>query len=119
MKPKNLTFFIILCFLGWLTIANAKPSKVRSGNITITREDNGTIEIDTGKVRISSPRHPRESRIENNSLDNYDDFNSSMSEQNFQNSHCGTRSVQSSQQTNINGSRRTVTHTQISNHICP
>ncbi|EAZ91659.1 hypothetical protein [Crocosphaera chwakensis] len=105
-------FIITLLIFCFPTIAQTKPIKVQAGNVRIIRGEDRQIQVDTGNIRMSVPSQPREPRIE----DDY--FIPSNSQQTLQNSHCGTRSVQSSHQTNINGSRRTVTQTNISNNIC-
>jgi hypothetical protein len=118
MKVKKLTFMIALLILCFPTIAHAKPIKVQAGNVTIIRGENGSIQVDTGNTRMRVPRQLIEPEIDNESLDNEDEFNSANSRQIIPNYRCGTSSVQSSQQTNINGSRRTVMQTNISTNIC-
>jgi hypothetical protein len=118
MKPKKLIFIIALFILCLPTIAQAKPIKVQAGNVTIIRGENGSIQVDTGNTRMRVPRQQIEPEIDNDSLDNENELNSSNSQQTIQNHRCGTSNVQSSQQTNINGSRRTVTQTNISTNIC-
>ncbi|ACK68368.1 hypothetical protein PCC8801_4447 (plasmid) [Rippkaea orientalis PCC 8801] len=118
MQAQKLMLIISFLILCLPILAHAKPIKVQAGNVTIMRGENRHIEVDTGRIRISVPRQPIETESDDDYFDNEDEFNSSNSRQTLQNSSCGTRSVQSSQQTNINGSRRTVTQTNISNNIC-
>ncbi len=99
-------------------IAQAKRIIVRSGNVTITREADRSIEVDTGTTQISVPQQPIKREIDNDYSVNDTEFNSLNSTQIIQNYHCEMRSVQSTQHSNINGSRRTVTQTNISTNIC-
>lgn len=118
MKSKKLTFLIAILIFCWPTIAQAKPIIVQAGNVTIIRGANGSIQVDTGNTRMSVPQQPIEREINDDYSVNDAEFNSSNSRQIIQNPRCGMRSVQSTQQSNINGSRRTVTQTNISTNIC-
>ncbi len=99
-------------------MAQAKRIIVRAGNLIITREANRSIEVDTGNTQISIPQQPIFREGDNNYSVNDPEFNSSNSTQIIQNYHCEMRTVQSTQQSNINGARRTVTQTNISTNIC-
>lgn len=117
MKSKKLMFpiaILIICLPG---IAQAQQI-VQAGDITIIREKNGSIEVNTGNTRMSVPQQSIESEIENNYSINDAEINSSNSRQIIPNSSCGMRSVQSTQQSNTNGSKQTVTQTNISTNIC-
>ena len=118
MKSTKLTFLIAILIFCSPTIAQAKPILVEAGKVTIIRGANGSIEVDTGNTRMSVPQQPIERQIDNDYSINDARFNSSNSRQIIQNPRCGMRTVQSTRQSNINGSRRTVTQTNISTNIC-
>lgn len=119
MKSKKLMFLVAILIICLPGIAQAKQIIMQAGNVTIIREENGSIEVDTGNTKMSVPQQSIESEIE----DDYSIFDaerdSSNSRQIIPNSGCGTRSVQSTHQSNHNGSKQTVTQTDIStNNIC-
>ena len=118
MKLTQLVQIIAILIFCLPTIAYAEPTKVQAGRVTIIRGANGSIQVDTGNTRISAPQQSIEPEIDDDYSVNNTDLNLQNSTQTIQNSRCGTRSVQSTQQSNIRGSGRTVTQTNISTNIC-
>lgn len=118
MKSKKLVFLIAIVILCQPIIARSQSMIVQAGNVTIIRRANGSIQVDTGNTRMSLPQETIESEIEDDYSINDAEFDRSNSRQIIQNRRCGMRSVQSTQQSNINGSRRTVAQTNISTNIC-
>ena len=118
MKYKKLMFLIAILIFCRPTIARTRPNIVQAGHVTIIRGANGSIQVDTGNTRMSVPQQPIEREIDDDSFVNDAEFNPSHSRLRIYNHRCGMRSVQSTQQSNFNGSRRTVTQTNISTNIC-
>ena len=118
MKYKKLMFLIAILIFCRPTIARTRPNIVQAGNVTIIRGANGSIQIDTGNTRMSVPKQPIEREIGNDYSVNDAEFNTSNSRPIIHNHRCGMRSFQSTQQRNFNGSRQTVTQTNISTNIC-
>ena len=114
MKLKKLMFPTALAIICLPGIVQAQQMIVQAGNMTIIRDENGSIEVDTGNTRMRSPQQ----LIDNDYSINDAEINSSNPRQINLNSNCGTRSVQSTQQSNHNGSKQTVTQTNISTNIC-
>lgn len=118
MKSKKLVFLIAIVIFCRPIIAQAQSMIVQAGNVTIIRRANGSIQVDTGNTRMSLPQETIESEIEDDYSVNDAEFDRSNSRQIIQNRRCKMRSVRATQHSNINGSRRTVTQTNISTNIC-
>ena len=120
MKLKKLMLplaIIITCSPG---IVLAQQIMMEAGDVKIVREENGSIEVNTGSTQVRTPQRSIEPEIEDNynySINN-DVINSSNSRQIIPNAGCGTRRVQSTYQSNNSGSTQTVTQTNISTNIC-
>lgn len=117
MKLNKLMFPIAISIICSPGIALAQV-RMQAGDVTIVREENGSIEVDTGNTQTSVPQQSIEREIENDYSINDAEINSSNSRQIILNSGCGTRSVQSTQQSNTNGSKQTVSQTNISTNVC-
>ena len=118
MKLKKLMFpiaIVITCSSG---IVLAEQIMMEAGDVTIVKEKNGSIEVDTGNTQMRVPQQSIEPEIEDDYSINSSVINSSNSRQVIHNSSCRTRSVQSTHQSNNSGSKQTVTQTNISTNIC-
>jgi len=112
MKFKKIIFPIAIAIICLPEIVQAQQVLMKAGDVTIVKEENGSIEVDTGNTQLRVPQQSTEYEIDNSAID------SSNSRQIIHNSGCGTRNVQSTYQNNSNGSRQTVTQTNISTNIC-
>ena len=117
MKLKKLMFpiaIVIICSPG---IVLAQQIMMEAGDVTIVKEENGSIEVDTGNTQMRVPQQSIEHEIEDDYSINNGVINSSNSRQIIHNSSC-TRSVQSTHQSNNSGSKQTVSQTNISTNTC-
>ena len=114
MKLKKLMFpiaIVIICLPG---IALAQQIMMEAGAVTIVKDENGSIKVNTGNTQMQVPQRSIEPETEDNYSTNNSVINSSNSRQVIHHTSCGTRSVQSTHQSNNNGSQQTVTQTNIS-----
>ena len=118
MKLKKLMFPIAIVAICSPGIVLAQQTMMEAGDVTIVKDQNGSIEVNTGSTQIRTPQRSRKHEIEGN-YSIYDGvINSSNSRQVIHNSSCGTRSVQSTYQSNNSGLQQTVTQSDISTNIC-
>ena len=118
MKLNKLMFPIALAIVCSPGIALAQQVIMEAGEVTIVKEENGNIEVDTGNTQIRVPQQSIEREIEDDYSTDHGVINSSSSRQIIHNSGCRTRNVQSTHQSNNSGSQRTVTQTNISTNTC-
>lgn len=118
MKGIQFTFTIAILVVCLPTIAYSKPIQVEAGNVRIIQEPNGRIQVNTGNTQISVPRQSIQKEIDVYYPLDEEEFNSSTSQQTTHTTYCGTRSVQSHQQSRVRGSRQTIRQTNISTNIC-
>lgn len=118
MKLKKLMFPMAIVTICSPEIVLAQQIMMEAGDVTIVKEENGSIEVDTGNTQMRVPQQSIEHEIEDDYSTNNGVINSSNSRQIIHNSSCRTRSVQSTHQSNNSGSKQTVTQTNISTNIC-
>ena len=118
MKLQKLMFPIAIAVICSPGIVLAQQIMMEAGDVSIVKDDNGSIEVDTGNTQTRVPGQSIEHEIEDDYSVNNGVINSSNSRQIIHNSSCGTRSVQSTHQSNNNGSKKTVTQTSISTNTC-
>lgn len=118
MKLNKLMFPIALAIVCSPGIALSQQIMMEAGDVTIVKEENGSIEVDTGNTQMRVPQRSIEHEIEDDYSINNGVINSSNSRQIIHNSSCRTRNVQSTHQSNNSGSRQTVTQTNISTNTC-
>ncbi|WP_036478398.1 hypothetical protein [Myxosarcina sp. GI1] len=118
MKLKKLVFPIAIAITCSSGIVLAEQIIMEAGEVTIVKEENGSIEVDTGNTQMRVPQRSIEHEIEDDYSINNSAINSSTSRQINHDFSCRTRTVQSTHQSNNSGSKQTVTQTNISTNIC-
>ena len=118
MKFKKLMFSIAIATVCSPGIVLAQQIMMEAGDVKIVKEENGSIEVDTGNTQLRVPQQSNEYAIEDDYFIDNGVINSSNSRQTIHNYSCRTRNVQSTYQSNNNGSRRTVTQTNTSTNTC-
>lgn len=118
MKFKKLIFSIAIATVCSPGIVLAQQIMMEAGDVTIVKEENGSIEVDTGNTQLRVPQQSTEHEIDDDYSINNGVINSSNSRQIIHNSGCRTRNVQSTYQSNNRGSNRTVTQTHTSTNTC-
>lgn len=118
MKFKQLMLPTAILIIGLPGIVLAQQIMMEVGDVTIVKEENGSIEVNTGNTHIQTPQPETEYQINDNYSANNGVINSSNSRQIIHSSGCGSRNVQSTYQSNHNGSTKTVTQTNITTNTC-
>jgi len=117
MKFKKLIFSIAIATVCSPEIVLSQVM-IEAGDVTIVKEENGSIEVETGNTQLRVPQQSIEHEIEDDYSIYNGVINSSNSRQTIRNSSCRTRNIQSTYQSNNSGSNQTVTQTNTSTNIC-